>query len=195
MTTSNFKLKKGIALLMAVLVSGLFFVIAAAIFKIALVELILSSTGRDSQFAFYAADTGAECALFWNYKYQGGVYNDASAFSIYNYGNGDETSNRERLEGGTDLMISCNGGQIVNPFREGDFVGGGVHQTYFKIDLGNTGCADVVVSKFRQIDPAELPATRELETVARTTIVSRGYNTCNTENPRRVERAIKVTLD
>ncbi|MBI2038934.1 MAG: hypothetical protein HYT22_01460 [Candidatus Niyogibacteria bacterium] len=32
-------------------------------------EVGLSGTGRDSQFAFYAADFGAECALYWDLKH------------------------------------------------------------------------------------------------------------------------------
>ena len=31
--------------------------------------MALSGTGRDSQFAFYAADVGAECALYWDLKH------------------------------------------------------------------------------------------------------------------------------
>ena len=38
-------------------------------FAITKKEVILSSLGRDSQFAFYAADTGVECALFWDVRY------------------------------------------------------------------------------------------------------------------------------
>ncbi len=61
--------KKGFALLMAIMIGSLFLAIGATIYRIALVEIILSSTGRDSQFAFYSADSGLECALFWNYHY------------------------------------------------------------------------------------------------------------------------------
>jgi hypothetical protein len=32
-------------------------------------QVLLSSLGRDSQFAFYAADTAAECALYWDLRY------------------------------------------------------------------------------------------------------------------------------
>src|SRR6185503_12307738 len=39
------------------------------IFSIAQKELILSSVGRDSQYAFYAADTAAECALYWDMRH------------------------------------------------------------------------------------------------------------------------------
>ena len=55
-------------MLFAVFIAGLMTSIGLAIFNIALKEVALSGTGRESQFAFYAADTGAECALYWDYK-------------------------------------------------------------------------------------------------------------------------------
>lgn len=42
-------------------------------------EVALSGTGRDSQFAFYAADFGAECALYWDLKHPGFA---ASVFTV-----------------------------------------------------------------------------------------------------------------
>lgn len=59
---------KGFALLVAVVVSTLMLSIGAVIFNTTIKELRLSSLGRDSQFAFYAADSGIECALFWDIR-------------------------------------------------------------------------------------------------------------------------------
>lgn len=61
--------KNGMALLIAVLVSAIVISIGAAIFSIVQKQTILSSLSRDSQFAFYAADTAAECALYWDSRY------------------------------------------------------------------------------------------------------------------------------
>lgn len=58
--------KKGITLLIAVLTAGVLLSISLAIFNIAIKELVISSTGRESQVAFYAADSGVECALYWD---------------------------------------------------------------------------------------------------------------------------------
>jgi len=60
--------KKGFTLMMAVLVAGILLAIGLAIFNITIKELQISSSGRDSQFAFYAADSGIECALYWDQK-------------------------------------------------------------------------------------------------------------------------------
>ncbi|MCR4280788.1 MAG: hypothetical protein NUV88_00425 [Candidatus Kaiserbacteria bacterium] len=60
---------RGFTLLLAALVSSITLAIGVSIFEITQKQVILSSLGRDSQFAFYAADTGAECALYWDVKH------------------------------------------------------------------------------------------------------------------------------
>jgi hypothetical protein len=62
----------GFTLLLASLVASLLLGISAGIFSIVFKEITLSSSARESQFAFYAADTGIECALFWDL--QGGGF-------------------------------------------------------------------------------------------------------------------------
>ncbi len=61
--------QKGFTLLLAALIASIVLSIGAAIFSIAQKELALSSIGRDSQFAFYAADSAAECALYWDVRF------------------------------------------------------------------------------------------------------------------------------
>ena len=58
--------QKGFTLLLAALVASVVLAMGAAIYSIAVKSLNLSAVGRDSQFAFYAADTAAECALYWD---------------------------------------------------------------------------------------------------------------------------------
>src|SRR3989344_4057545 len=68
--TQNSKLKTnpGFTLLLAALVGSIVLALGSAVFGIALKQVTLSSIGRNSQFAFYAADTAAECALFWDFR-------------------------------------------------------------------------------------------------------------------------------
>src|SRR3989344_4726894 len=61
--------QKGFTLLLAALVSSIVLSLGSSIFLIAQKQVILSSLSRDSQFAFYAADTGAECALYWDLRF------------------------------------------------------------------------------------------------------------------------------
>lgn len=60
----------GFTLLLAALVASLVLSLGIAIFSIAQKSVTLSTLGRDSQFAFYAADTAAECALYWDIRHQ-----------------------------------------------------------------------------------------------------------------------------
>jgi hypothetical protein len=57
--------KKGFALLFSVLVASLLLTIGLSIFRIALKELAISTASRQSIHAFYAADSGWECAKYW----------------------------------------------------------------------------------------------------------------------------------
>ena len=144
------KAQKGFTLLLAVLVGGVLLAVGLAIFNITIKELLLSSSGRDSQFAFYAADSGVECALYWDRKQ-----------------NGFSTS--------TASSINCNNTSISG-------IGGVGYDTamVFQFEIGGF-CSIVSVTKS--------------ETHPRTRIESKGYNTTcdNTVNPRRIERAIRVT--
>lgn len=138
----------GFTLLLATLVAGLLLAIGLAIFNITIKEVLLSSIGRESQFAFFAADTGTECALFWDQQH------DAFA-----------TSSQTTIEcGGETATVGGQG--YGNP-------------TTFTLDFAPLPyCTTVSVTKF--------------ESPRRTIIESKGYNTCDTGNPRRVERAIRV---
>lgn len=60
--------KQGFTLFIAVLLGSLMLAIGFSIFNLAFKELLLSSSARDSQIAFYAADTGLECALYYDQK-------------------------------------------------------------------------------------------------------------------------------
>jgi len=60
---------KGYALILSIVVSSVVLSIGLSLLNIVQKEIILSATGRDSQFAFYAADGGVECALYWDIGY------------------------------------------------------------------------------------------------------------------------------
>lgn len=55
--------------MLAVLAASIALILGAAIANIATKEVLLSGLGRESQYAFYAADTAAECAQYWDYRY------------------------------------------------------------------------------------------------------------------------------
>lgn len=142
----------GFTLFIAIIIMGTLLLIAAGITNLAVRQAFISSSARESQNAFYAADTGMECAIFWDVKNPSGF----SAFST-----------------STASTITCNnsGGLLVG--------GGGNNSTStFSFNLTpDSSCA--VVSVFKGSGGG-------------TIIESKGYNTCDSENPRRVERAVRA---
>jgi hypothetical protein len=62
--------QRGFTVLLAAIVSSIVLMIGSSIFMIAQKQVMLSSIGRESQFAFYAADTGAECALYHDSRFE-----------------------------------------------------------------------------------------------------------------------------
>lgn len=60
---------RGFTILLAALVASLVLSLGISVFSIAQKQLILASTSRNSQYAFYAADTAAECALYWDVRH------------------------------------------------------------------------------------------------------------------------------
>lgn len=59
-------LHRGFTLLFAVLIGSLLFTLGISISNIALKEIVLSAAGKNSERAFFSADTGTECALYWD---------------------------------------------------------------------------------------------------------------------------------
>ncbi len=82
--------RRGFVLLYAVMTSTIVLAVGVSIISIALKQLAISSLGRESQYAFYAANTGAECALYWDFhgvlkpvvtSIDGAAYERLSVFS------------------------------------------------------------------------------------------------------------------
>ncbi|MDB5266941.1 MAG: seg [Parcubacteria group bacterium] len=152
--TSN----RGFTLFIAVVITATLMLVSMGIISVAVREAFLTSSARESQYAFYAADTGAECALFWDVKNGSGE----SAFST-----------------STQTTIFCNEDSANSPNPSGgtNVVGGSSISNFTLTFFPDPYCAKVIVTK------ADNGAT---------TIQSRGYNTCDPANPRRVERAVQV---
>jgi hypothetical protein len=167
------KRSKGFALLFAVLASSLLLSIGLSIFTLTVKELTLSAYGRESQFSFYAADSGAECALYWDIK-----GNSGQTFAT---SSSDMTGASSIMCGNTSLPLTVVSSDSRNETET------------FSMplnDIANTSyCAVVIISK---TDPNGTG-------LSATAIDSRGYNVCNSSaqptwgNPNLVERALKVS--
>ncbi len=115
--------QSGYALLTSIILTATLVLVAYAVTNIALRQLTLTTTNTESHNAFYIADSGLECALFWDIKNPNNP--TISAFDITTPG-----------------TVTC-GGSTVTPTRTS---GGGSTVSTFQIPVGSS-CAIVTVTK------------------------------------------------
>ena len=147
--------QRGITLFVAILLTGTLLLVATGIISLSVKQAFLSMAARDSQYAFYAADTGAECALYWDVASPNGY----SSFGT-----------------STPAIIYCLG-TYPNISRTAIVNGNGT-------------------SSFSMTFPSEpyyVEVTVAKTSDGKTKIESLGYNTSTVTNPRRVQRAIRIT--
>ncbi len=174
--------KRGFVLLFAVLISSILLSIGLGMFSIAYKELLLSTTDRESQIAFYAADTGMECVLYWDL-----VHPDVSTpWSLFG---ATYASSTELAIDSATYAAECAGMIINKPVGvddgtwESTYIGDEIVTTFQlpNISVGEM-CAYISVTK--RYNAALL--RRETE------IISRGFNTCEPNAPRRAERELLI---
>ncbi|MEK7602014.1 MAG: hypothetical protein AAB472_00795 [Patescibacteria group bacterium] len=61
--------QRGVTLLIAVILSSVIVSVALALLDISYKQQLLASTAKQSQYAFYAADSVMECALYWDQQW------------------------------------------------------------------------------------------------------------------------------
>ena len=161
---SSARSQAGFTLLFAVLVSSLLLGIGATIATITAKSFVFSSLGRDSGLAFYSADTGIECALYLD------KVREVIATST--------------LSNPPSSGVYCNGEDLANSSSSSQWkvtrISPTKAVTVFHL-VGAPYCVDVTITKDTTV--GSLQATP-------TFIEARGYNTCDTTNPRRLERGI-----
>lgn len=153
---------RGYLLLFAVVLSSIVLAIGLGITTIVNKGLILASSGRLSQLAFYAADGGLECALYWDR-----VHPD---FPVTVFAT--STASVSLAGGVLCADEDITGTWIISGETEN------AANTSFDLSFNNGTCASVVV--------------RKTEGGAVTGVDALGYNTCNVDSPRRIERAIRA---
>lgn len=170
--------QRGFTMLIAVVTGTILLLISFGMASIALKQQVLNSSARESQVAFYAADSGLECALYLDTKFKAFAASDAQVL------------------GTSEIKVSdyCGENQVdENPIMRDTFsvddqgVEQGFQQTFnFQIDYGDR-CAKIEVSKSRE-------NTSPIQGQLKTMINARGYNTAcsNTVSLRRVERGVQA---
>ena len=170
--THKYKSDKGFTLLIAIITTAMLLLVSFVVVNIVLKQLILGYSNQESQYAFYSSESGSECAFYWDLKNPSGQ----SAFAT-------STAN----------TISCNGVSLsasspavqTLPTPTPTLIGGGGNSnatSTFQLTF-TKGCVIVQVGK----------AWNNLTSSINTTVVSKGYNTCNTSAQRRFERGTTVT--
>lgn len=162
MNIVELKKNKGFTVLFAVIVSALVLAIGISIANITLKQIRISSLGRESQIAFYSADSGAECVMY--YDLVGEAFGTSSP----------------------TVPIHCFGEEravIFDPLGEGD----NEHATTTIVINDTTSsaglCATVEIGKHDTDGDGYLD---------KTIILSRGYNVCNGDSTRLLERGLRI---
>ncbi|MFA6273002.1 MAG: hypothetical protein WC673_00710 [Candidatus Paceibacterota bacterium] len=167
---------KGFTLLFAVLIASVLLSVALAIFSQMYKTLLLSSASKESLAAFYAADSGVECVLYWDLKHDGfpdGIFATSSKSVDYKESDSISCDDQEFTKTVNGWLVTEKTSISATTNFNLSFTTGG--------SLPTEGCTEVTVSKTVNSD----------ETVF-TTVESRGYNIC-ADSPRKVERAVRVT--
>ena len=166
---------QGFTLLFAALVVTILMSIGFTISNITLAQLILSSSGRESQFAFYNADSGLECALY--YEYNG---TSTTGGPVFPRNNSDDTTAVNNIKCNS---VSSSNISIVSS--------GTSATTTFDINPADNNCNKTLPLVSFHVQVSKTATTTSGGFVGSSVYIqSRGYNTCDSASPKRVERGI-----
>lgn len=162
MNIQNTQKNNGFVILFAVLISALILLISAGIFNVVKKEVVLSSAARESQRAFYAADSALECALYADLIGIGSP-SPATPFSVTTpadstFDCGGDTVSSTYLSASNGTPTSGTSPGYDYPF---------VMRYYNSYNPG--GCAYVLIEKNEKTTDLTLVETR---------ITAVGFNTC-----------------
>ena len=177
------KKESGFTLFMALVISSALLLGSYGIASALLNQLKTSSSLKESHKAYVAADSGIECATY----YDNPVRNAFSTTTVYTgiVGcSGKLISNNDTLSpiSGTAII---GGGGIVPESPSVGLSGHSATPSVFRVVYGDNSCSLIYVTKYQDSTGA----------LSQTTLDSRGYNICDPTNPQRVERALKVTIN
>ncbi len=187
----NYKNRKGFTVLYAVLVSSLLLSIGASIFNISLKQILLTSTASESQTAIYAADSGLECAYYYEII-NPDPSNTESAFStstvnspqeIY-CGNSVIIHNANFPHDPTKQNIIGGWSSIINTPANINSPASSVGRSQFAFYVSAPSCVEVEVIRYENM-------ANQMKIL----VTSRGYNNCDQTIGRRVERTLQYIID
>ncbi len=183
-------------ILFAVLLVTIVFAVTFLLFNITLRQLLLSLIARDSRYAFYAADSARNCALYWdwnrtNYPSPEGLrpfgYFERDEENNYIFHEADDETDTLSCDGKSDIHVT-NSGNTSNPTSDDPYIS--EFTIFFSAEgsQNSSPCANVKVKQYLE-SPTRWHAN----------IVSRGYNVSGSLCPpsppsdRTVERGVTIS--
>ena len=173
---------RGFTAFVAILVSSLALAVGLAIYDLLQRELLLSQTAKESQYAIFAADVGAECALYW----------DAKA----------PTLNGAPSVFGTSSVSSCGTSPVncnsLDITTKGPPTGDlalypGCSATAWCTTSDATSATTTFSLTFSPLPYCVTVVVAKSGNPSQTTVISRGYNSCTTNSVVRLERTLQVS--
>lgn len=180
MNSNTHHQKKGFTILYAMLIAGVLLSIGVSIASIAIREIALLASAERSTVAFYVADSGVECAISRDY-------------SGPDYFPSDLVSPLPTDFSGFTCGANNEAYPISAPTYGQETIEGAVYRTStftMYIDPSNTVTENPSPNVTAR---CAVVAVKKNITDGRTIIDSRGFTTCDTSNPKVVERGIRVT--
>lgn len=180
--------KRGFTLFIAMIVTTLILGIGFSIGNIILKELNLTATGKRSQIAFYAADSIAECALYWDRK-------DVDGYSVLN-SNIITVTDSPFATSTVGPFIQCGTGVGIPDTQPGRIAG-------FTKAADDLNATSSFFASFSDPNNPSIVACGQVTVIKRgfsTTIKAKGYNVgystsangCDTSNLKTAERGIRI---
>lgn len=100
---------QGFTLLIAIVLTGTLLLIATGVVSLAVRQARISDSGRQSQMAFYAADTAMECALYWD------IHNPSGNTAFDTSTGSTVTCNKDGNNSGNHWVVGGNSVSTMGP--------------------------------------------------------------------------------
>src|SRR3989344_9252132 len=171
------KSTKGFTIFFAALVGSLALAVGIAIYDLLVREIALSQIASQSQYAVYAADTGAECELYWDFHY---TDSDQSAFATSSAGGG-ASAGQGVICNGQDIFVATN-----------NILGTGSDLSVVK-DISSATTIFYLSIGTSKNDPYAMVEVSKNGNPSQTTIISHGYNRYDAKGVVQVERTWRVS--
>lgn len=169
------KQDKGFVILFAVVLTSIILSVSLGLADITYKEISFGTSAKNTGDAFFASDTGIECALYYDFK---GVQTGSGSYE-----------NPFGYVGAEPLTLECAGTQFgfIPPYdpATGPW-------SFVLYNLSNSGKSCAIVTVTKNLNDINDPDDDQ------TIIVSKGYNTggdnitCSSNSPTRVEREIEL---